>query len=122
MARRRVEKKRVSMYQFKQLDDESIDVRKWAVVRGESFEPESAYQLTKLHADVPYACNCPARVLCRHVKMVTYCKAMGWPSPDTYVYWQQDDKEPEHMSIDDIVDRWDVPDPRKDQGDSNFDD
>lgn len=109
-------KKRVSFYTFEKVEDkgyaEKWKATKYACVRGESFEAEGEYAITRFDTSSMFDCNCPARIDdCRHKKMLNYIRGMGLKTgPDVFVYWESDDKEPELMSKDDIYDVWNIPD------------
>lgn len=128
MGRKKVVKKRVSMYRL--IADDSgdfITAHKFEVVRGEHIVEAPGYTITRI-TDSSLMCNCPARITpCRHIKMYLYQRAMQL-SPQTIsksmIYWEADEKEPEVMSIDDVRDMWDIPegeDGSSDTGDSSYD-
>lgn len=126
MARKKLPKKRVSMYR---LEDEGdvIHARKFEVVRGEYIVEADGYTINRI-GDKSLMCNCPARITpCRHVKMYLYQKALGLDPKalaTSLIYWEADEKEPEVMSLDDVRDIWDIPegeDGTMDTGDTNYD-
>lgn len=121
MARKKLPKKRVSMYRLED-NGSHIAAHKFEVVRGEHIVDASGYTISRI-GDSSLMCDCPARITpCRHIKMHLYAKAMGI-TPDTMrtslIYWEADEKEPEVMSMDDVRDIWDIPE--GEDGSSDYD-
>ena len=121
MARKKLPKKRVSMYRIED-NGSYIAARKFEVVRGEHIVEADGYTINRI-GDSSLMCNCPARVSpCRHIQMYLYQKALGIDTSshkDSIIYWEDSAKEPEVMSMDDVRDIWDIPEGEDGSGDSS---